>query len=131
MKVPPAPRITTTRTSESRSRSASTATSSGVTPEALQEIAASWERGPAGYDLEAFHAHLTRIKSLYPRSNTMIVLPHDELEYEDLVGVLDQARERQVGVRADGEPDMAELFPVVVFSRFIPAEEPAEGEEAG
>jgi biopolymer transport protein ExbD len=108
-----------------------TATSSGVAPEALQEIAASWPRTAQGYDLEAFHSQLMRIKRLYPRSNTMIVLPHDELEYEDLVGVLDSARERQVGVRPDGEPDMAELFPVVVFSRFIPAEEPAAEEEAG
>jgi len=114
-----------------RDRIEVTATSSGVEPAALEAIAGTFPRADAGFDLEAFQAHLTTIKERYPRSNTMIVLPEDELAYHDLVDVLDAARERSLGEGPDGEPRSEELFPVVVFSRFIaPTPEPA-AEEAG
>lgn len=70
-------------------------------------------------DLSALTAHLAEIKRRYPASDTLIVLPHDELGFERLVGVLDATREREVGTDAHGEPIFEDLFPGVVFSRFV------------
>ena len=63
----------------------------------------------------------------------MIVLPHEELEYQSLVEILDATREIKAKGK-QGERKAYPLFPVVVFSRFIPpppepaADEAAEGE---
>lgn len=106
-----------------------TFSSTSMTPEELEAISAEWPKEDGKYDVEALKAHLIDIKEKYPKSTTITILPHDELGYQELVGVLDATRERQVGIKPDGDPKMAELFPVTVFSRLITAKGEAGGAE--
>jgi biopolymer transport protein ExbD len=69
-------------------------------------------------DLESVTNHLAVIKRRYPKSDTVIVLPHEKLQYQALVRVLDATREKKLsGKNAEGEQRVAVLFPVTVFSR--------------
>ena len=102
-----------------------------IPPETLASYGGTWPGDAAAWNLEGLQSALQRIKTAYPLTDTMVVLPHDELGYDNLVRLLDAARERQVGENELGEPIFEDLFPGVVFSRFIPPEEvPAEGEAA-
>lgn len=97
----------------------------------LDALGATWARGASGYPVDKLVAHLKDLKARYPESNTLIALPHEDLPYEELVGVLDATREYPTGrKRSDGEAEMTDLFPVVVFSRFIPEEAAPVGEDA-
>jgi hypothetical protein len=88
-------------------------------------------RGPDA-DLPALTAHLAEIKRRFPASDTLIVLPYDELGFERLVGILDATRERQVGTDERGDPVFQDLFPGVVFSRFVETDvETAAAEHEG
>ncbi len=82
-------------------------------------------------DLKGISDHLARIKSQYPKSDTVMVLPSDTTKYQDLVVILDTMRERKLpGLTADGEQRTAALFPVTVFSRRITeADVPVDSEE--
>lgn len=107
------------------------AASVSLTPEELDALAGEWPKKSGKYQVDALQQALVDIKAQYPESNTITVLPHEELNYQDLVGILDKTRNRQRGTNADGEPVFEELFPVTIFSRFVPPEaEPAEGEGA-
>lgn len=89
-------------------------------PEVLDELAATFPKKESGYDVAGVQAHLKTLKQRYPASNTMIVLPFESLDYQSLVELLDSTREYQKGEDDAGEPIFEELFPVVVFSRFVP-----------
>ena len=82
-------------------------------------------------DLEAVTAHLAAIKKTYPKSDTAMFLPSEQVEYQTLVTVLDATRTKTLpGKTADGEPRVASLFPVTVFSmKLIAPVEPPEGVE--
>lgn len=108
-----------------------TASSTGLAQEQLDALGAAWPKRGDDYDVDSVRAHLRTIKERYPESNTMIVLPHESLDYESLVHVLDATRDYPTGQRDDhGEEVRADLFPVVVFSRLITAEPGAEEEGA-
>lgn len=103
-------------------------------PEVLDELAAAFPNGDGGYDVPAVQAHLKMLKRRYPASNTMIVLPFEGLDYQSLVELLDSTREYEKGEDDAGDPVYEELFPVVVFSRFVPegtVQSGREGEATG
>jgi len=107
-----------------------TASSVSLGEEALQELAGNWpvEPGDDGMPVDEVQAHLKTIKQRYPESDTMIVLPYEELPYQKLVKLLDGTREYQSGTTDVGDPTFTDLFPVVVFSRYIQSgEEPQAG----
>jgi len=87
-------------------------------------------RADETFDLDALQRELRATKETYPKSTTVIVLPADDINYQVLVSVLDSVREYRTGKQTPaGEPEFAELFPVTVFSRFIPPEPEPDGEE--
>jgi biopolymer transport protein ExbD len=126
--VPATPTTVTINLQIAPDQIAVTASSTGLDQDQLDTLGAAWpKRGE--YDVDGVRAHLRTIKERYPESNTMIVLPHEELDYESLVHVLDATRDYPTGQLDErGEEARADLFPVVVFSRLITAE--AGGEEA-
>jgi biopolymer transport protein ExbD len=107
------------------------ASSTSLTDEQLAELGGSWPSRDGEYDIAGVQERLIAIKKRYPHSDTMIVLPHEELEYQTLVEILDSTRElKQKG--GQGEGKATPLFPVVVFSRFIPPPpDPEESEGEG
>jgi len=54
----------------------------------------------------AFSEHLKKIKDLYPKSNTLILIPEDEILYDTIIQTMDVAR----------KTDADALFPNVVLS---------------
>jgi biopolymer transport protein ExbD len=108
------------------------ASSTSLDEEQLEALGGSWPLRDGKYDTEGVQAQLLSIKQRYPHSDTLIALPHEELDYQSLVEILDRTREFEAPP-AGGAKKTYELFPVVVFSRFIPpppADETAEGEAA-
>jgi biopolymer transport protein ExbD len=104
------------------------ASSTSLTDEQLAELGGSWPNRDGEYDIEGVQERLVSIKKRYPHSDTMIVLPHEELEYQALVEILDGTRElKRRGEK--GERLASPLFPVVVFSRFIPPPPSVDGGE--
>lgn len=103
--------------------------STSLSMEELQDLAVTLPKKKDGsYDTRALQARLVEVKAKYPKSNTITILPHDRLKYQDLVGVLDVTRERQTKEVDDkGDPKFEDLFPVTIFSKFVkPAPEPEE-----
>ena len=101
-----------------------TASSTSLDEDALGELAGSWRRSGEHYQLEGLVKRLKAIKQKYPKSNTLIALPHERLGYDELVRILDATRDYPTGKKDKGGEDVrADLFPVVVFSRFIPVTE--------
>ena len=102
------------------------ASSTSLSEEDLAALSRNWAKREGAYDLKGLVAHLKDIKQRYPKSNTLIVLPHPELKYDELVEVLDATRECASGeTTKDGKPAMTDLFPVVVFSQLIAATDEA------
>jgi hypothetical protein len=108
------------------------ASSTSLDEEQLAALGGSWPVVDGKYNTEGVQAQLLSIKQRYPASDTLIALPHEELDYQSLVEILDSTREVNTG-KPGAEEKSYELYPVVVFSRFIPPppeEEAAEGEAA-
>ncbi len=109
-----------------------TASSTNLSAEELADLGERWPVVGGQYNLSALQSRLEYIKAKYPKSNTIVVVPHDDLAYQHLVEVLDVTRERPRTVDASGREIVEELFPVTVFTRFIPPPpevESVEGEE--
>ena len=92
--------------------------STSLTPEELEEIAGRFPNRDGRHDVDALRRHLRQIKSRYPESTTMTVLPHDRLDCQSLVTILDSAREYPIDPDDPFSPH-EELFPVTVFSKLI------------
>ena len=104
----------------------------GVDEDAASKLSAQWALNDDGsYPAEKVKRHLREVKKQYPKSNTVVVLPHDDLGYQKLVSILDKTREYKSGTKADGDTKYEELFPVTVFSRLIKSEEGASAAEEG
>lgn len=95
------------------------AASEALDADTLRGLGRTFPKLATGYDLKALREHLQRIKAKYPKSDTAMVLPYGDLQYEQLVSVLDASRDYPKGVDAKGDPIYGDLFPKVVFSRFI------------
>lgn len=98
----------------------------------LAELGSTFPKTAKGHAVEGLIKHLKGLKAAYPTSNTIIVLPEEKVTYEQLVGILDATRDYKTGKKdAQGEDERVDLFPVAVFSRFIPPEAEPVGEEGG
>ena len=94
------------------------ASASGIPESVLDSLGGIFPRGTDGFDLNKIQAAVLHVKTTYPKSDTMIVLPSEEVIYQDLVNILDVTRERII--KEEGKDDIHEpLFPVTVFSRLI------------
>lgn len=98
------------------------ASSTSLEPDALDTLKAEWPKKNGEYQVQALQKALIDIKSKYPESNTLTVLPFEDLNYQVLVSVLDVTRNRKVGVDEKGDPKIEDIFPVTIFSRFVPPE---------
>lgn len=79
------------------------------------------------YPFAQFTDVLVQIKSQYPKSDTVIVMPDDDIKYNDIIKTMDAARQHQVATIENSRADMSEitkavepkidmLFPHVVLS---------------
>ena len=97
-----------------------TCDSTSLSPEELEALADRFPNKKGEYDTRGLRQHLEMLKEQYPESTTLTVIPHDGLEYQKLVSVLDATREKDTGkLTPKGEVIYAELFPVTIFSRLI------------
>jgi len=115
------PRAVTVNLHLERNRIQLSASSAVLDEETLSRLSLSMPRGPEGFDLDLLQNVLFQIKQKYEKSDTVIVLPDAEVEYQDVVMVLDTAREMVVDEGTENE-ERVPLFPVVVMSQMIKAE---------
>jgi biopolymer transport protein ExbD len=86
--------------------------------ESLAALTVNLERTDKGFDLDQLGQALHAIKLRFDRSDTVVVLPSDKVEYQDVVLILDAAREVTMHKGTDQEVRIP-LFPVVVLSRKV------------
>lgn len=109
-----------------------TYSSSNVPESKRNELAESWDWDGSDEDvLLKLRRALRRAKEKYPESNTVTVLPHDELQYQTLVRVLDYTRERPTEKDGEGDSNTEPLFPVTVFSKYVPPDPSGKGGDEG
>lgn len=101
------------------------AESDHLAPDQLQELRLKLPNEDDGYDVASLREHLQHVKESYPKSTTLVVAPHDLLDYETLVTLLDACRTYPAGPGPQGQRQATELFPVVAFSR-IPRDQRAD-----
>jgi len=94
------------------------ASSAVLDEDTLASLSLSISRTEKGFDLEVLGKALYEIKRRYEKSDTVIVLPGDMVEYQDVVRILDTAREITLN-RGTEEEVRIPLFPVVVLSRKV------------
>lgn len=94
------------------------ATNAVLDEETLNALSATLERKDGKFDFEALGEALYAIKMRFDQSDTVIVLPSDLVRYEDIIRVLDVAREKTVNRDTPSEVRIP-LFPVVVMSRKV------------
>jgi len=94
------------------------ASSAVLDEDTLASLSLSISRTEKGFDLEVLGKALYEIKRRYEKSDTVIVLPGDRVEYQDVVRILDTAREITLN-RGTEEEVRIPLFPVVVLSRKV------------
>lgn len=112
-----------------RTKLALSASAAELSEEELAELGLELSLEDGAFELDQLQARLSDIKTRYPKSDTLLVLPEDGVRYQLLVDVLDASRERLIE-RAGEDPIHEPLFPVTVFSRLIEAEE-SDGEGGG
>lgn len=98
------------------------ASSDTLAPEVVRLLATSVPRMRGDAETEkATYEQLTtaahRIKGTYASSDTVIVVPDEEIPYEDVVAALDAVRD--IVVERDGAKSRVELFPRVVLSSMV------------
>ncbi len=86
--------------------------------ESLAALLLTIPRTEKGFDLELLGKALHKIKLMYDKSDTVIVLPSDNVEYQDVIRILDTAREITFNRGTSGEIRIP-LFPVVVLSKKV------------
>lgn len=94
-----------------------TASSATLDEETLSGLSLEIKKKNGKFDLALLTSALVEIKKRYKKSDTVIVLPSDEVLYEDIVRILDTSRERRIQIK--GKEKSEPLFPVVVLSRKV------------
>lgn len=84
----------------------------------LAELSLTINKTNEGFDLALLGKALYEIKRRYKDSDTIIVLPNDDVEYQDVVLILDAAREYEDEKKTEKGTGKG-LFPVVVLSRKV------------
>ncbi len=114
-----------------KERLALSASSAQLGQEELDGLRAELPSKEGRYDVAGLQERLVAIKGRYPKSDTVVVLPEDDVRYQSLVEILDSTRERKAGERG-GEEMREPLFPVTVFSRPpIPEPDALDAPDAG
>jgi biopolymer transport protein ExbD len=86
--------------------------------ETLNQLAITVPKTDKGYDLELLGRALHEIKLRYKNSDTVVVLPTDDIQYQEVIRILDASRE-MVFNRGTADELKVPLFPVVVLSRKV------------
>ncbi len=86
--------------------------------ETLAELSLTLEKTDKGFDLELLGKALFEIKRRYENSDTVVVLPGDFVEFQDVVLILDAAREFTQN-KGKKDESRTPMFPVVVLSRKV------------
>lgn len=94
-----------------------TASSATLDEETLSGLTLEINKKNGKFDLALLTSALVEIKNRYKKSDTVIVLPADDIPYEDIVLILDTSRERRM--KSGGKEKSVPLFPVVVLSRKV------------
>lgn len=79
------------------------------------------------YPFAEFTEALVQIKRQYPKSDTVIIMPDDDIKYNDIIKIMDAARQYQLGTIENSSevnsgitktvaPKIGMLFPNVVLS---------------
>lgn len=105
-----------------------TAANAALAQDTMAGLSVSLPRKEGAHDLVQLQQALYAIKTQYPDSDTVILLPDPELPYQEIVRILDASR--QVTLDKDLKTERkAPLFPVVVMSMLVkdPAAEAADG----
>ena len=89
-----------------------------ISDKKLAELNLTITRRKGGFDLNLLGRALYEIKKRYNKSDTVIVLPQDDVPYEDIVRILDATRELVTDKNTASEK-RTPLFPVVVLSRKV------------
>lgn len=119
--VPVTPTTVTVNLSILVDRMELTVSSNSLSPDKLASLGGVWNHKQGEPDIAGVRNRLATLKGAYPKSDTMIVLPNEEVPYQQLVQILDGTREEPVP--EGGDPEKAKvLFPVIVFSRLLTAE---------
>lgn len=105
------------------------ASATGLSQEEQDALGGEFPNKDGRYDLKGLQAQIERIKSSYPKSDTVVVLPADDVKYQSLVDILDTTREKLTPREGD-DPLREPLFPVTVFSKMLKPEPKDEGEGA-
>ncbi|MDM7919842.1 MAG: biopolymer transporter ExbD [Methanosarcina sp.] len=78
-----------------------------LTDEELQQFKAEYPaEGNSGFPMDKYSSHLQGIKSKYPKSETLILIPDNSIDYETIIRAMDMARKAGEVI----------LFPNVVLS---------------
>ncbi|MBN2529308.1 MAG: biopolymer transporter ExbD [Deltaproteobacteria bacterium] len=94
-----------------------TASSATLDEETLSELTLEIFKKKDGFDYDLLTSALVEIKRRYSKSDTVIVLPADDIPYKDIVQILDTSRERRTKVKNKEKSEP--LFPVVVLSKKV------------
>jgi len=94
-----------------------TAMSAVLTEEELAGLSRNIPKREGHYDQEALLEALQAIKRRYQESDTAILLPVEGVPFDQVVRVMDTARE--IIIMRGGEEQRIPLFPVVVLSRTV------------
>lgn len=88
-----------------------------LSEEVLAALAVSIPKQKEGFDLPSLSQALAAIKTKFPKSDTVVVLPTDNVKYDVVIKVLDASREQSI--TQNGKDIKIPLFPVVVLSRKV------------
>ena len=97
-----------------------TCESATIAHDILDGYGAKLPKKGAAYDHEGLTLTLKKVKEKYPASNTMILVPDEDLKYEVIVGVMDAAREVK---KPNGKKML--MFPEVVLSSLYTGDAPS------
>ncbi|MCK5691050.1 biopolymer transporter ExbD [Myxococcota bacterium] len=94
------------------------ASNPNIPEEELAILNFSLEQKDGEFDYQLLSQALHAIKKRYAKSDTVIVLPADGVPYEQIIRILDAARELVIDKNTRQEKSIP-LFPVVVLSRKV------------
>lgn len=94
-----------------------TAANNDMLPEELAPLAKKFPGKGGVIDRVAVNTHLWSIKSQYKESKNIVIVPDDDVTYEQLVDAMDLSRERHMVV--NGKSVYPQMFPAVVVSSMV------------
>jgi biopolymer transport protein ExbD len=87
-----------------------------IAREKLDELKISIPKKDGTYDKQALNEHLYKVKTAYPGSDTVMIVPNDRTRYEDIVGAMEASKDIKI------EGKRLRLFPKAVVADLVKAE---------